>query len=307
LPINGHRRDACATLPAGRLEPRPPDRAGRWNCLLQGRGRVKPGETLQLVAPQHGTENGHEPGPRHIRLLERHENGEWEVELSGGDDHDTLTRFGFAPLPPYIKRAAGAGDRTSDLARYQTVFARHAGSIAAPTAGLHFTPDLFDRLKARGVRKTFVTLHVGVGTFKPVTATRVEDHTMEPERYSIDADAAERIGVFERRREKEASTGPRLVAVGTTACRTLETLARRDRESPDSPLKAQSGVAGLFIYPSFPFQLVDALITNFHLPRGTPLMLTCAFAGRELVLHAYETAKKEGYRFYSYGDAMLIL
>lgn len=196
-----------------------------------------------------------------------------------------LDRLGHIPLPPYIHRPDEAADRE----RYQTVFARTPGAIAAPTAGLHFSERLLEEIAAAGVGIARVTLHVGIGTFKPVSVERVEDHRMDRERYEVGEETAEAI-----RRTRES--GGRIVAVGTTVVRTLES----------SGGEAGSGSTELFITPGFQFRVVDALLTNFHLPRSTLLMLVSAFAGRERVLAAYEEAIREGYRFYSYGDAMLV-
>ena len=196
-----------------------------------------------------------------------------------------LDRLGHVPLPPYIHRP----DEASDRERYQTVFARTPGAIAAPTAGLHFSEQLLEEIAAAGIGIAWVTLHVGIGTFKPVSAERVEDHRMDRERYEVGEETAEAI-----RRTRES--GGRIVAVGTTVVRTLES----------SGGAAGSGSTDLFITPGFRFRVVDVLLTNFHLPRSTLLMLVSAFAGRERVLAAYEEAIREGYRFYSYGDAMLV-
>jgi S-adenosylmethionine:tRNA ribosyltransferase-isomerase len=195
-----------------------------------------------------------------------------------------LDRLGHVPLPPYIRRP----DREADRERYQTVYARNPGAVAAPTAGLHFTQEILDEAVAAGIGVARVTLHVGIGTFKPVSAERVEDHRMDRERYEVPEETVEAL-----RRTRE--NGGRIVAVGTTVVRTLESAA----------LSGNSGSTELFITPGFRFQAVDVLLTNFHLPRSTLLMLVSAFAGRDRVLAAYEEAVREGYRFYSYGDAML--
>jgi len=204
-----------------------------------------------------------------------------------------LDRLGHIPLPPYIHRPEHRPehrpDEAADRERYQTVFARTPGAIAAPTAGLHFSEGLLEEIAATGIGIAQVTLHVGIGTFKPVSAERVEDHRMDRERYEVGEETAEAI-----RRTRES--GGRIVAVGTTVVRTLESSAGA----------AGSGSTELFITPGFRFQVVDVLMTNFHLPRSTLLMLVSAFAGRERVLAAYEEAIREGYRFYSYGDAMLV-
>ncbi len=193
---------------------------------------------------------------------------------------------GSMPLPPYVNRPS---DET-DAARYQTVFAREAGAVAAPTAGLHFTSEILSQIP-----HTFVTLHVGPGTFLPVRSEEIAEHRMHAERFSISHEAADKI-----------NNAHRIVAVGTTAMRVLET-ATRDTKLASQQVEPQSGETDLFIYAPFSFQLVDALLTNFHLPRSTLLMLVSAFAGREFILRAYEKAIRDRYRFYSYGDCMLIL
>ena len=202
-----------------------------------------------------------------------------------------VDRIGHMPLPPYIARP----DEGADRERYQTVYARERGSVAAPTAGLHFTPAILAALDAAGVERTAVTLHVGYGTFKPVRVEDVEAHVVDPERYTIAPDVAARLNAAR-------TSGRRIVAVGTTTVRALESAGR------GGPIAAGDGVADVFLYPGgTPIAHVDALLTNFHLPRSSLLMLVCAFAGREAVLRAYHEAVAAGYRFYSYGDAMLIV
>jgi len=196
------------------------------------------------------------------------------------------------PLPPYIKR----GDAPADRDRYQTVYARERGSVAAPTAGLHFTPDLLATLHARGVQHTAITLHVGYGTFQPVRVEQVEAHTVDAERFSISEAASDAINTAKREKR-------RIVAVGTTTTRALEAAGRAGR----GIITQQSAWTDLFIYPGFTFGIVDALMTNFHLPESSLLMLACAFGGRDNVLAAYREAVEQKYRFYSYGDAMLII
>ena len=213
--------------------------------------------------------------------------------LVQGDFAGVLARVGEMPLPPYIKRTPGT--RASDAERYQTVYARHAGAVAAPTAGLHFTPELLTDIRKRGVEVAFLTLHVGAGTFQPVRVEQVEKHAMEEEEYEISEDVAQRINEAKR-------AGRKVIAVGTTTTRALES-AWDARDGVQSGRRRTS----LFIYPGFTFHVVDGLVTNFHLPRSTLLMLVSAFAGRDLVLNAYQTAVAQRYRFYSYGDAMLIL
>jgi S-adenosylmethionine:tRNA ribosyltransferase-isomerase len=202
-----------------------------------------------------------------------------------------LRQYGRMPLPPYVKRAPTDQDREW----YQTLFAQHEGAIAAPTAGLHFTPSLLARLQQRGIGLTAITLHVGVGTFKPVTVNQIEDHRMGAEWIEVGAEALRAI-------EQVRVRGRRIVAVGTTVVRALETAARVDGQ-----IRPYRGETDIFITPGFPFKVVDALLTNFHLPRTTLLMLVSALAGTEFLRQAYAEAVRERYRFYSYGDAMLIL
>ena len=217
-----------------------------------------------------------------------------------------VERIGHVPLPPYIARPDSAGDRE----RYQTVYARERGSVAAPTAGLHFTPGILARIRERGIETAEITLHVGLGTFQPVRVERVEEHQLHAEAYSISEEAAEKI-------TRARSQQRRVVAVGTTTVRTLESAAqesktphpcRKERGKDGAPgeVRAGTGEANLFIYPGYKFQVVGALLTNFHLPQSTLLMLVCAFAGRVNVLRAYEHAVRERYRFYSYGDCMFL-
>jgi S-adenosylmethionine:tRNA ribosyltransferase-isomerase len=210
-----------------------------------------------------------------------------------GDFAAQLQTVGEPPLPPYITRNRATA--AFDWKRYQTVYATHSGAIAAPTAGFHFTPELLKRLKAADIDHALLTLHVGPGTFQPVRAEQIENHRMEGERYVLSADAADKIN-----RTKKA--GHRVVAVGSTSTRTVEWIARKKGE-----VTADEGIARLYIYPGERFRVIDALITNFHLPGSTPLVLVAAFAGLDLMRHAYAEAIKMRYRFYSYGDAMLIL
>jgi S-adenosylmethionine:tRNA ribosyltransferase-isomerase len=209
-----------------------------------------------------------------------------------GDFFSELERIGEAPLPPYIKRTGNK--RGEDKERYQTVYARQIGAVAAPTAGLHFTEALLSELRHRGVETAFVTLHVGIGTFQPVRVQQVEHHKMEEEEYHLSEEVAERLNVAKR-------SGRKVIAVGTTTTRTLESAA-----SEGGIVHAGHHRTNLFIYPGYRFKVVDGLITNFHLPRSTLLLLVAAFAGRELILKAYAEAVAQRYRFYSYGDAMLI-
>ena len=234
------------------------------------------------------------PGVR-IRgeILERRFFGRRLVRFAfeGAVDLDTaVDALGHVPLPPYIKRPDGDADR----ARYQTVFARDRGSVAAPTAGLHFDAAAIDALRARGVIWENITLHVGYGTFKPVRVERVEEHVVDPERYVISEGTAQAIAASHQR-------GARTLAIGTTTTRALEHAARAS-----GVVQPGARTADLFIYPGFEFRVVNALLTNFHLPKSSLLMLVCAFAGRDLTLSAYAHAVREGFLFYSYGDAMLI-
>jgi S-adenosylmethionine:tRNA ribosyltransferase-isomerase len=207
------------------------------------------------------------------------------------DFFGVVERLGHVPLPPYIDRA----DRPSDRERYQTVFARENGSVAAPTAGLHFTSQILAAIRARGIETTEITLHVGLGTFQPVRADKVEDHHLHREAYTISADAAAKIN-------SALDAGRRIVAVGTTTVRTLEHVAAKSAGG----LRAGSGEADIFIYPGHEFRVIGALLTNFHLPQSTLLMLVCAWGGKAQVLAAYHHAVKEHYRFYSYGDCMFL-
>lgn len=258
-------------------------RKGVWEVLCRPAKMVRPGREVVFSAGLKGEVEGQ--GSRGKRLL----------HFSSGVISKELSKIGYAPLPPYIKRGKGeTGLRAFDLERYQTVFARRAGAIAAPTAGLHFTPETLALLKARRVQVCRVNLKVGQATFQPVEAEVVEDHRMLAEAYSISASAAEIIN-----RAKKA--GRPVAAVGTTVVRTLESAWRDGRFRPGTRSTE------MFIFPGFKFKVVDRLLTNFHLPKSTLLMLVAAFAGKDLVLKAYSEAVRERYRFFSYGDCMLIL
>jgi S-adenosylmethionine:tRNA ribosyltransferase-isomerase len=253
---------------------------GMWEVLGKTRGRPVSGEFVRVGQ-----------GLR-LELLSKDEAGRWTVRPESNEDAATLLdRHGIVPLPPYIRKGVeGPGDR----ARYQTVFAAVDGSVAAPTAGLHFTDDVFRRLDERGIDRIDVTLHVGLGTFRPIEAERVDDHTLHAEWASLDARAAERLN-------RARGEGGRIVAVGTTSARTVETAARHGTIEPFE------GETSLYIKPGHAFRAVDALVTNFHLPRSSLLVLVAALVGYELMRAAYDEAIRERYRFYSYGDAMLIL
>ena len=259
---------------------------GRWEALMHPGQKLKPGARVLFESPA---------GQLHGEVLERRFFGRRLVRLwseMGADVDALVDALGHVPLPPYIKRE----DRPEDRERYQTVFARKRGSVAAPTAGLHFTGDLLTALAARGVERVEITLHVGYGTFKPVRTDVVEEHTVDAEHYEIADVAASAI-------ERARAEGRRIVVVGTTTTRALESAAA----SGGGRIRAGAGLAEAFIYPGFRFQVVSALMTNFHLPKSSLLMLVSAFAGRERILAAYREAVARRYRFYSYGDAMLIL
>ena len=261
------------------------DERNVWKLLCKTRGKLVEGETIGLVDRQ-----GRAAAKLH--LLTRLEAGAWAAKLE--TDEETfafLQRAGRVPLPHYIRNGEAL---PRDDAAYQTVFAAHPGSVAAPTAGLHFTETLLDSLRHKGVQVAEVTLHVGVGTFRPIKATSLEDHTMHTEWCAITSDTVQTL-------RKVKQQGGRVIAVGTTSVRTLESAART------GTLEAHEGQTDLFIRPPFRFHAVDALITNFHLPRSSLLVLVHALGGHQLMRRAYQQAIEEEYRFYSYGDAMLIL
>jgi S-adenosylmethionine:tRNA ribosyltransferase-isomerase len=255
-----------------------------WEALVHPGQRLGPGRHVDF---------GGSP-PLHGEILERRFHGRRLIRLWTGDGSPVdaaVDAIGHMPLPPYIKRP----DVTSDRDRYQTVFARERGSVAAPTAGLHLSSALLAGLAANGVTLVEITLHVGYGTFQPVRVERIEEHRLEPERYEIGEVAAAAVNAA-------LDAGRAVSAVGTTTTRTLEAVAAAN----EGRLVAGSGATDLFIYPGFTFRVVSGLLTNFHMPRSSLLMLAAAFAGRERLLDAYAAAIAERYRFYSYGDAMLI-
>jgi len=261
---------------------------GLWKVLVKGAGKVKTGEVIVLRDRE--DRDWHQ-----VRAVDRTCDGRWLLDVGSAQKvEEILAQIGFAPLPPYIKRSDDKQLAKADLQRYQTVYADRPGAVAAPTAGLHFTERLLEQLKDKGVRLAYVTLHVGAGTFAPIKAEQLADHKMHTERFSISRESAD---VINETRDK----GGKIIAVGTTSVRTLETVASGGRVAP------VEGVADLFIMPGFKFKMVDAMITNFHLPRSSLLALVCAFAGLENVLAAYRYAIEKRYRFYSYGDAMLII
>ena len=259
-----------------------------WECLVRPGRKIGLGEQLffgdQLFSGQDGLR---------AEVVARGSFGERRIRFRPTADFFGLVeRFGHVPLPPYIDRADLPGDRD----RYQTVYARERGSVAAPTAGLHFTPEILARLGERGIETAEITLHVGLGTFQPVHVERVEDHRLHREHYEISPGAAEKIN-------HALGAGRRVVAVGTTTVRTLEYAVG---QSGNGTVRPGSGEADIFIYPGFEFRAVGALLTNFHLPQSTLLMLVCALGGKELVMEAYRHAVEQKYRFYSYGDCMFL-
>ncbi len=259
-----------------------------WFLVGQTRGKIQPGEQITIF-PVHDADSDE---ALKLTLISRDENNIWLAEPEVNEHYVTLLeKFGTVPLPPYIKRAIA---NSEDKERYQTVYSSVPGAVAAPTAGLHFTPELLDQCLEKNVDKAYVTLHVGMGTFKPVTVSRLDDHIMHSEWGSLPEETAEKI---QATKENQG----RIVAVGTTSVRTLESA------STNNKLKAWSGDTDLFIRPPYSFQSVDVLLTNFHLPQSTLLVLVCAFANHELIMKAYNEAIKNKYRFFSYGDAMLIL
>jgi S-adenosylmethionine:tRNA ribosyltransferase-isomerase len=284
---DGGRVEFLLTRPADTDEP---ERASgtEWWALARPSRRARPGRRLAIVA-RAGTDAA-------VEVVEEAEAGVRRIRLDVPDDPwDWITEHGHVPLPPYIHRPDDPADRD----RYQTVYARRRGAVAAPTAGLHFTPELLDQLERRGIGRATVTLHVGPGTFRPVAAERVEDHAMEGEWYEVPAATAEALA-------RARAAGGRIVAVGTTTVRALESAAAvRGRTA--GLAGGVSGWTDLTIVPGHEFRLVDTMVTNFHLPRSSLLLLVAAFAGRERVLDAYGHAVEAGYRFYSYGDAMLIV
>lgn len=257
-------------------------RVGIWRCLVNPGRKVRPGDRIVFGPGLTGeVEERLEEGARSIRFI--HE----------GSFESVLEQLGSAPLPPYIKRSK---PDPADRRRYQTIYAEHPGAVAAPTAGLHFSEKILKEIEDRGIRIVCLTLHVGLGTFRPVKVENVEEHRMDSEWFEIGSEAADHINLTKEK-------GGRIVAVGTTVVRSLESAW----DDSTGSLTAGSGLTDLFITPGFRFSVVDLLLTNFHLPRSTLLMLVSAFAGREQILAAYKEAINEKYRFYSYGDCMLIL
>ncbi len=253
-----------------------------WECLVRPGRKIAVGEHLFFG----------DNDELHAEVIARGEFGERHIRFAPTPDFFAqVEKIGHIPLPPYIARA----DSSADRERYQTVYARERGSVAAPTAVLHFTPEILEQIQARGIETADITLHVGLGTFQPVRVEKVEDHSLHAETYSISEVAAEKIA--RARRDNR-----RIVAVGTTTVRTLEYAAAQQSKE----ITACQGEANLFIYPGYKFKMVSALLTNFHLPQSTLLMLVCALGGKENVMRAYKYAVESRYRFYSYGDCMFV-
>jgi len=253
-----------------------------WECLVRPGRKIGVGEQLFFG----------EQDELQAEVISRGSFGERQIRFAPVEDFFAhVEKIGHIPLPPYIARE----DSFADRERYQTIYAQQRGSVAAPTAGLHFTPEILARVRRRGIETAEITLHVGLGTFQPVRGLKVEDHQLHSEAYSISSEAAEKIS-------RARAESRRIVAVGTTTVRTLEYAAQQSA----GEIRASSGEANLFIYPGYKFQVVQALLTNFHLPQSTLLMLVCALGGKENVMRAYEHAVAGRYRFYSYGDCMFV-
>ncbi len=248
-----------------------------WECLVRGGKYFEAGAEFTIATDFTG------------KVLEILDSGERVIEFTTPDFDQALDQYGATPLPPYIHQTQ------KQVPEYQTVYADKKGSVAAPTAGLHFTPELFTKLKAKGIQIEKLTLHVGLGTFLPVKTERIEDHPMHAEFFTLSTEIAQRLN-------QAKSEGRRIIAVGSTSCRVLESCT-----DSKGVLKAKSGETDIFIYPGYEFRFLDGMLTNFHLPKSTLIMLVAAFISREKTLELYELAKEEEYRFYSFGDAMLLL
>ena len=270
------------------------DRAGEvlsWRVMI-GSGRPAREGQVAVFGPNHELR---------VELLKKVGGGMWTCAfVSERPLNALLDEFGHTPVPPYVHRAGTREEELADRARYQTIYAKHLGSVAAPTAGLHFTPEIFAALDAKGVRRVAVTLHVGPGTFRPVKAENIEDHEMDFEAFSVSTETADAINACKAR-------GGRVFCVGSTSVRTLETVAAREKAPGDPLVVGGSGASNIFIFPPYRFKVCDCMLTNFHLPQSTLLMMTSALAGRERMLCAYALAVRANYRFFSYGDCMLIV
>ncbi len=263
-----------------------------WNCMLGSGRKCRIGQVavfgpnnelkVELLAPLSGI-------------------GMWKVRfICARPLMDLLDEFGHTPVPPYIHREGTAEEEREDRIRYQTIYAREVGSVAAPTAGLHFTPEIFEALDKKGVQRVAVTLHVGPGTFRPVKAENIEDHQMDFEAFSVPPETADAINACKAR-------GGRVFCCGSTTVRTLETVANREKAAGEPLIAPGSGASNIFIYPPYQFKVCDCMLTNFHLPQSTLLMMVSALAGRERMLCAYAMAVRANYMFFSYGDCMLIV
>ena len=309
-PVSPHNRSSREFL-RGRIEVlltrQLSNDPNEWECLVRPGRKIGIGEKLYFGEPRSGEPQARESQPGasfelEAEVIGRGTFGERRIRFAPvADFFARVERIGHVPLPPYIDREDQAADRD----RYQTVYARARGSVAAPTAGLHFTPEILERIRHRGIEIAEITLHVGLGTFQPVRVEKVEDHKLHSEWYEISREAAQAINAAK-------DEGRRVVAVGTTTVRTLEDAARRagkERATADrgvSRVEAGRAEAVIFLYPGCRFRVINALLTNFHLPQSTLLMLVCALARREFVLEAYRHAVQSGYRFYSYGDCMFV-
>ena len=263
-----------------------------WSVMIGSGRRSREGQTA-VFGPN---------GELKAHLISKLEGlGMWKVQFECERPlMDLLDEFGHTPVPPYVHREGTREEELADRERYQTIYAKHVGSVAAPTAGLHFTEEIFAALERKGVQKCAITLHVGPGTFRPVKTEEIEDHHMDFEAFTVPPETAAAINACKAR-------GGRVVCVGSTTVRTLETVASRERAAGDPLVAAGSGASNIFIYPPYRFKVCDAMLTNFHLPQSTLLMMVSALAGRERILCAYAFAVKKEYRFFSYGDCMLII
>ncbi len=270
------------------------DRAGEvlsWRVMI-GSGRPAREGQVAVFGPNRELR---------VELVKKVGGGMWTCAfVSERPLNALLDEFGHTPVPPYVHRAGTREEEMADRARYQTIYAKHLGSVAAPTAGLHFTPEIFAALDAKGVRRVAVTLHVGPGTFRPVKAENIEDHEMDFEAFNVPPETADAINACKAR-------GGRVFCVGSTSVRTLETVAAREKAPGDPLVAGGSGASNIFIFPPYTFRVCDCMLTNFHLPQSTLLMMTSALAGRERMLCAYALAVRANYRFFSYGDCMLIV
>ena len=281
------------------VSPAPETAEVEWNCIVGSGRKVREGQKA-VFGPK---------GELEVEMVRALTGiGAWRCRFhSERPLMDLLDEFGHTPVPPYVKREGTAEEEREDRERYQTIYAREVGSVAAPTAGLHFTPEIFAALEKKGVKRVAITLHVGPGTFRPVKADNIEDHVMDYEAFSVSPEAAAEINACKRR-------GGRIFCCGSTTVRTLETIAAAMAENDAAALeratydlKPGSGASNIFIYPPYRFRVCDCMLTNFHLPQSTLLMMISALAGRERVLCAYSMAVRAEYRFFSYGDCMLIV